>query len=67
MKIRQEKLRWDVYLVFESHYGKSEDYRYVGSTYAVSRSKAISNIRYRTKIKDISEEAGDSYLEAYLA
>ena len=59
----KQKTKWDVYVVSDSM--GSRDIRFVGSTYAVSSAKAISNIRYRTKIRDTVEEHRETYLEAH--
>lgn len=61
----EEKRKWDVYQIYESY--ENPDFRFVGSTYATNCEKAIANVRYRTKIKDSSDEHGQTYLQAYPA
>ena len=48
--LEKERTKWDVYLIEESPTGVER--RFVSSTYAYTRKKAVSNVRYRTKIKD---------------
>lgn len=48
----KEKKKYDVYLIAKGIGLEYEEECFMGSTYAVSEAKAVSNVRYRYRDKD---------------